>query len=100
MLGRSGNQPRPDGADESDIALSPSAARIEQPKGREGVGGRQSLTTPISARVTPPRPESCRSAPATAWAPSRERSEEHTSELQSPKDLVCRLLLEKKKILE
>src|SRR5574340_1103930 len=27
----------------------------------------------------------------------RVRSEEHTSELQSPKDLVCRLLLEKKK---
>src|SRR5438094_6940151 len=26
-----------------------------------------------------------------------ERSEEHTSELQSPYDLVCRLLLEKKK---
>src|SRR5258708_14939752 len=32
-------------------------------------------------------------------APSfdRERSEEHTSELQSPDHLVCRLLLEKKK---
>src|SRR2546426_5762745 len=28
---------------------------------------------------------------------SRERSEEHTSELQSPCNLVCRLLLEKKK---
>src|SRR5438874_6167754 len=28
---------------------------------------------------------------------SRERSEEHTSELQSRRDLVCRLLLEKKK---
>src|SRR5699024_11692840 len=28
----------------------------------------------------------------------RERSEEHTSELQSRFDLVCRLLLEKKKI--
>src|SRR6266516_5128166 len=27
----------------------------------------------------------------------RVRSEEHTSELQSPYDLVCRLLLEKKK---
>ena len=27
----------------------------------------------------------------------RERSEEHTSELQSPRNLVCRLLLEKKK---
>src|SRR5437867_9384511 len=29
----------------------------------------------------------------TVWV----RSEEHTSELQSPYDLVCRLLLEKKK---
>src|SRR5437867_7261550 len=28
----------------------------------------------------------------------RRRSEEHTSELQSPYDLVCRLLLEKKKM--
>src|SRR6266496_1390772 len=28
---------------------------------------------------------------------SRPRSEEHTSELQSRRDLVCRLLLEKKK---
>src|SRR5947208_10795358 len=28
--------------------------------------------------------------------PSRSRSEEHTSELQSPDHLVCRLLLEKK----
>src|SRR5690348_18094616 len=29
----------------------------------------------------------------------RRRSEEHTSELQSPVHLVCRLLLEKKKIV-
>src|SRR5256885_12028086 len=29
--------------------------------------------------------------------PPRSRSEEHTSELQSPCNLVCRLLLEKKK---
>ena len=29
--------------------------------------------------------------------PDRSRSEEHTSELQSPMYLVCRLLLEKKK---
>src|SRR5258708_15498106 len=28
------------------------------------------------------------------------RSEEHTSELQSPDHLVCRLLLEKKKIID
>src|SRR2546430_10959321 len=30
-------------------------------------------------------------------APDRKRSEEHTSELQSQSNLVCRLLLEKKK---
>src|SRR4051794_41663107 len=30
------------------------------------------------------------------WVPAAERSEEHTSELQSPVHLVCRLLLEKK----
>src|SRR5438552_14547021 len=31
------------------------------------------------------------------FAPAPDRSEEHTSELQSPDHLVCRLLLEKKK---
>src|SRR5947208_4405592 len=31
------------------------------------------------------------------WRIIRARSEEHTSELQSPDHLVCRLLLEKKK---
>src|SRR5215467_14737783 len=31
---------------------------------------------------------------------TRSRSEEHTSELQSPCNLVCRLLLEKKKLNE
>src|SRR5437588_2007375 len=35
---------------------------------------------------------------ATFWAAGATRSEEHTSELQSHSDLVCRLLLEKKKI--
>src|SRR6266536_4717898 len=34
---------------------------------------------------------------AASTAPSGTRSEEHTSELQSRVDLVCRLLLEKKK---
>src|SRR5256885_3211928 len=33
----------------------------------------------------------------TCRAPGNEESEEHTSELQSPCNLVCRLLLEKKK---
>src|SRR5690349_22869646 len=35
--------------------------------------------------------------PATDTAGDDRRSEEHTSELQSGRDLVCRLLLEKKK---
>src|SRR5690349_23649703 len=33
------------------------------------------------------------------WVHLYTRSEEHTSELQSRRDLVCRLLLEKKKII-
>src|SRR5438132_1969371 len=33
-----------------------------------------------------------------SWSIRIRRSEEHTSELQSHSDLVCRLLLEKKKI--
>src|SRR5690348_17471990 len=35
--------------------------------------------------------------PSTLATRARARSEEHTSELQSPVHLVCRLLLEKKK---
>src|SRR2546430_12047063 len=40
-----------------------------------------------------------RSHPITicGWDPLNTRSEEHTSELQSQSNLVCRLLLEKKK---
>src|SRR5256885_9807633 len=39
-----------------------------------------------------------RAFPRMRWTRGR-RSEEHTSELQSPCNLVCRLLLEKKKII-
>src|SRR5205809_5736931 len=38
-----------------------------------------------------------RSRGSRRWPPTAERSEEHTSELQSRLQLVCRLLLEKKK---
>src|SRR5207249_11288594 len=37
------------------------------------------------------------SGPLNGWLLTKSRSEEHTSELQSRFDLVCRLLLEKKK---
>src|SRR5437773_4573074 len=43
------------------------------------------------------RPPAFRRAPRPSWPGARrKRSEEHTSELQSHHDLVCRLLLEKK----
>src|SRR5215469_17198331 len=46
-------------------------------------------------RSPPGRPGRGERAPRPAGR--RQRSEEHTSELQSRRDLVCRLLLEKKK---
>src|SRR2546427_3560868 len=46
------------------------------------------------AEAPVPRP---RPAAVTAEAGEVDRSEEHTSELQSQSNLVCRLLLEKKK---
>src|SRR2546430_12334680 len=45
-----------------------------------------------------PRAKPSRSHCPTRWSVAL-RSEEHTSELQSQSNLVCRLLLEKKKIL-
>src|SRR2546426_12757766 len=46
----------------------------------------------------PDTPSARQAADRLGWpAESPQRSEEHTSELQSPCNLVCRLLLEKKK---
>src|SRR5690349_25105316 len=71
----------------------------------------------IAGTATPRHESGCRSGPAMAAGRCRggdsdnaastlfaagftcSRSEEHTSELQSRRDLVCRLLLEKKKFL-
>src|SRR5947208_8715308 len=51
---------------------------------------------PIASRRS--RPSSSRVSPSPGTSrPGLSRSEEHTSELQSPDHLVCRLLLEKKK---
>src|SRR2546430_9555021 len=55
-----------------------------------------------SARGWHGRARGRRSLPAARFAtgPAVPRSEEHTSELQSQSNLVCRLLLEKKKTQE
>src|SRR2546426_3886303 len=45
-------------------------------------------------------PRTCPMGTVTWGKPATARSEEHTSELQSPCNLVCRLLLEKKKNLK
>src|SRR5437762_7934059 len=52
--------------------------------------GRSFSASPCSANWAGGRSPACIS-------PANARSEEHTSELQSPMYLVCRLLLEKKK---
>src|SRR5438034_4659326 len=53
--------------------------------------------SPAESRPVPlPRAARCWPPPSSIRG-SRKRSEEHTSELQSHSDLVCRLLLEKKK---
>src|SRR5258708_27243003 len=61
----------------------------------------RSTPGPLGPRRRASGIESCRQAPPCARLPRLlppTRSEEHTFELQSPDHLVCRLLLEKKKI--
>src|SRR5690348_17572877 len=54
------------------------------------------MATP-SFDVPPSQPRAAAPSRDGEQPPARSRSEEHTSELQSPVHLVCRLLLEKKK---
>src|SRR5437867_7588186 len=60
------------------------------PSSQEGTAssGPLILRSTAAAGLTP-------EIPGRSGSPLRPRSEEHTSELQSPYDLVCRLLLEK-----
>src|SRR2546430_8397209 len=54
------------------------------------------FTVPFAAEAEVPATWECRICGAVSFT-SAGRSEEHTSELQSQSNLVCRLLLEKKK---
>src|SRR2546426_4099307 len=53
-----------------------------------------SENSPAALAAAPPA-TSCCASPRSSGPPTTTRSEEHTSELQSPCNLVCRLLLEK-----
>src|SRR5207247_4691718 len=94
-----------------------SACRTSAPAGPRGTPIRYRVRpapAPRSSPLPPPplaprdrcRPRGCRLAPGRRQPPAPPgspsatvpRSEEHTSELQSRVDLVCRLLLEKKNI--
>src|SRR2546430_8587416 len=66
----------------------PAPARVPEP---------EPLPAPLWRRLTMGRLSFKRRAPPDTSPPSDLRSEEHTSELQSQSNLVCRLLLEKKK---
>src|SRR5260221_10720865 len=93
---RSWRVPRPVSCENATVK-APSAASGDWKRGRRSNFAPSARTTACSsAGVSGGR----RTRPVTqlAFASSESgRSEEHTSELQSHSDLVCRLLLEKKK---
>src|SRR5437867_5790562 len=65
---------------------APRLAFLAAPGETGGIGGLRNLVRALARTALP-----------VVLTPGVVRSEEHTSELQSPYDLVCRLLLEKKK---
>src|SRR6266480_2316118 len=66
-------------------------------KRRDSSGGRKIRTICVLRRMASRRLPSVAPEPRPRRRRSTRRSEEHTSELQSHVNLVCRLLLEKKK---
>src|SRR5438105_11961604 len=77
---------------------SAGTSSTRRPRGRSGAAARAASSATLekddSTGCSGAPRQSSLAMPATA---SPVRSEEHTSELQSRVDLVCRLLLEKKK---
>src|SRR5256885_7635242 len=71
---------------------TPTPAASSTATTRNAIEGERNTSTPASAKAPTVCPLGNELADMRAC-----RSEEHTSELQSPCNLVCRLLLEKKK---
>src|SRR5437867_6432937 len=83
------------------LPISPKAETDSTTSAARGGKGR-SWPRPPEGYRSDPSPSACGRASSSSARCRRcrlscKRSEEHTSELQSPYDLVCRLLLEKKK---
>src|SRR5690606_40417231 len=101
---------RPASAESYTLSLHDALPIWRGPAGRRGAPGAAPPRAGAGARAAPPaavlRPAAAGPAPAGPMRPPTcgagkgapaPRSEEHTSELQSRENLVCRLLLEKKK---
>src|SRR5207249_10950696 len=74
------------------VGMKRATVQVEDARGNE-----DSASVRIDVRPESPPTGAPDLTPASASTiPARDRSEEHTSELQSRFDLVCRLLLEKK----
>src|SRR5260370_3864575 len=79
--------------------LFPYTTLFRSPPSRHGSGASASRAAPTATSMARSARRMRAANRDSPWAfnPSRRRSEEHTSELQSHLNLVCRLLLEKKK---
>src|SRR5256885_10345130 len=91
---------------QSRAAASSGASDCSTPQARrptrsgEALGARTRAAAMAASRASSPcaaLPNRVRDSASMPTISPRKRSEEHTSELQSPCNLVCRLLLEKKK---
>src|SRR5437773_5560714 len=109
--------PAPTSAGASSAAAASGSARNTTSASRASVWGASGTIVPFHSRASPGKgrddPAACpddiaevsatagcrESSRSSSWPekPVAPRSYEHTSELQSHHDLVCRLLLEKKK---
>src|SRR5262245_62278845 len=78
-----------------DLSSLPDAAPTAAPPARDTVTA--AATSPLTTSSAATGSETPTSATPTPGSGRDTRSEEHTSELQSLRHLVCRLLLEKKK---
>src|SRR5690606_39820817 len=79
-------------------AMRRSTASSRVPSGKRSSSLRSAASS-SKRRPASESPTALSSTPPRLAATDTVRSEEHTSELQSRENLVCRLLLEKKKIL-
>src|SRR3712207_7159475 len=78
--------------------LFPYTTLFRSPVGLAGGHGQAGGRLPLPRDVDPPGPSAGPPGGLGLDHAVHDRSEEHTSELQSRQYLVCRLLLEKKKI--